>query len=113
MPKRKATNFFSQSHFCVRQDNFGLVNPKSDAGLCPNLHSYGEETWNDVNQCIKLLYSPTNALRHSALEKAKRFRDYFRRSGPFFSSLSRSDDCLDWCWQYSLSDPFEVNFQSL
>jgi hypothetical protein len=104
---------YSQSHFYIREDELGLVDPKSDAGLCPNCHRYGKETWDDVKQCIELLYMPTNPKRQSALDQANRFHEYFRRSGPFYSSLSRKNDCLDWCCQYALSDPFDENFQSL
>jgi hypothetical protein len=92
----------SQSHFYIRQDELGLVDPRSDAGLCPNCHRYGQEPWDDVKQCIELLYPPTNPMRQSALEDVKRFREYFRRSGSFYSSLSRTSDCLDWCCQYAL-----------
>jgi hypothetical protein len=34
--------------FYTWQDEVGLVDPKSDAGLCPNYHRYGEETWDGI-----------------------------------------------------------------
>jgi hypothetical protein len=105
---------YCQSHFYVRQDDeLGLVDPKSDAGLCPNCHHYGAETWDDVKQCIELLYPPTNPMRRLSLEEVKRFHDYFRRSGTFYSSLSPTSECLDWSCRHALSDPFEEPFQSL
>jgi hypothetical protein len=57
---------YSQSHFYIRQDELGLVDPKSDAGLYPNLHRYGEETWDDTKQCIELLSPSTNTIQQSA-----------------------------------------------
>jgi hypothetical protein len=104
---------YCQSHFYIRETELGLVDPKSDAGLCPNCHRYGEETWDDVKQCIELLYPATNSKRKAALDQTKRLHEYFRRSGPFYSSLSRTNDCLDWCCQHALSDPFDVDFQTL
>jgi hypothetical protein len=89
------------------------VDPKSNAGLCPNCHRNREETWDDVKQYIQLLYPPTIPRWQSAVEHAKRLHEHFRRSFPFYSSLSRQNDCLDWCCQYVLSDPFDVDFQSL
>jgi hypothetical protein len=91
----------------------GLVDPKSDAGLCPSCHRYGEETWDEVKHCIELLYPPTNEMRQAALEKAKIFREYFWRSGSFYSSLCPTSEYIDWCCLYALSDPFDVHFQSL
>jgi hypothetical protein len=34
--KNEGYPVYSQSHLCIRQDELGLVDPKSDAGLCPN-----------------------------------------------------------------------------
>jgi hypothetical protein len=96
---------YCQSPFYVRQDELGLVDHKSDAGLCPNCHRYGAETWDDVKQCIELLYPPTSRL----LIRSR----YSMITFGFYSSLSPISECLDWCCRYALSDPFDENFQSL
>jgi hypothetical protein len=58
--KKEDFPVYSHSYFYIRQDKLGLVHPESDAGLCPNCHRYGEETWDDVYQCIELLYQCGN-----------------------------------------------------
>jgi hypothetical protein len=72
----------------------GLVNSKSEAGLCPN---YGmTEAWTRVEVCVKLIYTVTDPQQQS-LDQINTFRNYFTPGGLFYQSLAQINACSDWC----------------
>jgi hypothetical protein len=101
------------THFYKRNEEMGLKDSKSEAGLCPNCNKYGAETWSELKASLKYLYPQTDSRRRAAEDSIDRFRQYFVRGGPFYHSLDQCSTCIDWCCRYALSDPFDEDFQSL
>jgi hypothetical protein len=103
---------YSKTHFYLRNKEMGLVDSKSEAGLCPNCNRYGTENWARIKTCIEFLYQVTNPERSKALDKVDRLQNYFVRGGPFYHSLQEHSVCVDWCCRFALSDPFDDDLQS-
>ena len=103
---------YHKSTFYRRNEEIGLYDTKSEAGLCPNCHQYGTETWATVKTCIKLFVPVTDERRSSWISSTDNFEQYFKQGGEFYQSLDRTSTCLDWCCQYALSDPMDKDFIS-
>jgi hypothetical protein len=103
---------YSRAHFYLRNKEMGLVDSKSEAGLCPNCYRYGTEAWARVEVCVKLIYAVTDPQRKQSLDQINTFRNYFTRGGLFYQSLAQINTCSDWCCRLALSDPFDEDLQS-
>jgi hypothetical protein len=103
---------YHKSTFYLRNEEIGLYDTKGEAGLCPNCHQYGTETWEMVKTCIKLFVPVTDERRSTWISSTDKFEQYFKRGGEFYQSLERTSTCLDWCCQYALSDPMDEDFIS-
>jgi hypothetical protein len=109
--KKEGCPSYGKTHFYLRNDEMGLVDTKSEGGLCPNCTKYGKETWDWLLRCTEFVYSQTDTRRRSAREAVAKYSNYFVRGGTFYHSLDQSNDCLDWCCMFALSDPFDKDFQ--
>ena len=103
---------YSRAHFYLRNKEMGLVDSKSEAGLCPNCYRYGIEARARVEVCVKLIYTVTDPKRKQSLDQINTFRNYFTRGGLFYQSLATINACSDWCCRLALSDPFDEDLQS-
>jgi hypothetical protein len=101
---------YSRAHFYLCNKEMGLVDSKSEAGLCPNCYRY--RTWARVEVCVKLIYAVTDPKRKQSLDQINTFRNYFTRGGMFYQSLDKISACSDWCCRLALSDPFDEDLQS-
>jgi hypothetical protein len=102
----------SKTHFYLRNKEMGLVDSKSEAGLCPNCIRHGTENWAQIKTCIEFLYQESHPERSKALDKVDRLQNYSVRGGPFCHSLQEHSVCVDWCCRFALSDPFDDDLQS-
>jgi hypothetical protein len=64
---------YSKSTFYLRNEEIGLYDAKSEAGLCPNCHQYGTETWEMVKTCIKLFVPITDERRSTWMSQIDEF----------------------------------------
>jgi hypothetical protein len=103
---------YHKSTFYRRNEEIGLYDTKCEAGLCPNCHQYGTETWEMVKTCIKLFVPVTDERRSTWISSTDKFEQYFKRGGEFYQSLDRTSTCVDWCCQHALSDPMDEDFIS-
>jgi hypothetical protein len=55
--------FYSRAHFYLCNKEMGLVDLKSEAGLCTNCYCYGTKAQVRVEACVKLIYAVTNPQR--------------------------------------------------
>jgi hypothetical protein len=90
----------------------GLVDSKSEGGLCPNCYRYGTEAWARLEVCVKLIYAVTDPQRMQSLDQINTFCHYLTRGGIFYQSLAKVNACSDWCCRLALSDPFDEDLQS-
>jgi hypothetical protein len=104
---------YSRAHFYLRNKEMGLIDSKSDAGLCTNCYRYGTEAWARMEVCVKLIYAVTDPQRKKSVDQINKFRSYFTRGGPFYQSLAQTNVCLDWCCRLALSDTFDEDLQTL
>jgi hypothetical protein len=69
--------FYSRAHFYLRNKEMGLVDSKSEGGLCPNCHRYGTDAWARLEVCVKLICTVTDPQRMQSLDQINTFRNYF------------------------------------
>jgi hypothetical protein len=87
-----------------------LCNAKCEAGLCPNCHQHGTETWEMVRTCVKLFVP--DECGSTWISSTNKFEQCFKQCGEFYQSLDRMSACVDWCCQHALSDPMDEDFIS-
>jgi hypothetical protein len=84
-----------------------------DGVYVPTENDMELENWAKIRTCIGFLYPASDPERSKALEKVDEFQNYFVHGGPFYRSLAEDSDCYDYCCRFAMSDPFDVNHQSL
>ena len=69
---------YHKSTFYKRSEEIGLYDTKGEAGLCPNCHQYGTETWEMVRTCIKLFIAAMDECRSTWISSTNKFEQYFK-----------------------------------
>jgi hypothetical protein len=88
---------YSRAHFYLCNKEMGLIDLKSDAGLCMKCFRYGTEAWARMEVCVKLIYAVINPQRKKSVDQINKFCSYFTRGGPIYQSLAQTNVCFDWC----------------